>query len=95
MSLAGIPEQRDRLPAGLLKRQGEESWYRDARREEGPRRLRVVARDLYRLVGRFKTHRAVSKMEEYGLLERRMAAEAAALPALGAPAPKARCGAGE
>lgn len=66
----GHRDLHDRLPAGLLKRHGEESWYRDARREEGPRRLRVVARDLYRLVERFKTHRAVSKMEEYGLLER-------------------------
>jgi hypothetical protein len=60
----------DRLPAGLLKRHGEESWYRDARREEGPRRLRVVARDLYRLVERFKEHRAISRMEEFRLLER-------------------------
>lgn len=60
----------DRLPAGLLKRHGEQSWYRDARREEGPRRLRVVARDLYRLVARFKEHRAISRMEEFKLLER-------------------------
>ncbi|MFQ5507345.1 MAG: transposase [Planctomycetota bacterium] len=66
----GYRDLHDRLPAGLLKRHGEESWYRDARREEGPRRLRVVARDLYRLVERFKGHRAVSKMDEYVLLER-------------------------
>ncbi len=62
-----------RLPAGLLKRHGEQSWYRDARREEGPRRLRVVARDLYRLVERFKGHRAVSGMDEFKLLERLLA----------------------
>jgi hypothetical protein len=60
----------DRLSSGLLKRHSEQSWYRDARQEEGPRRLRVVARDLYRLVERFKGHRAVSKMEEFKLLER-------------------------
>ncbi|MFH1723032.1 MAG: transposase, partial [Elusimicrobiota bacterium] len=66
----GHRDLHDRLPAGLLKRHGEQSWYRDARREEGPRRLRVVARDLYRLVERFSGHRAISKMEEFKLLER-------------------------
>ncbi|MBI5242793.1 MAG: transposase [Elusimicrobia bacterium] len=66
----GYRDLHDRLPAGLLKRHGEASWYRDARREEGPRRLGVVARDLYRLVERFKGHRAIGKMEEYRLLER-------------------------
>ena len=66
----GRRDLHDRLPAGLLKRHGEESWYRDARREEGPRRLRVVGRDLYRLVERFRGHRAISRMEEFKLLER-------------------------
>ncbi len=66
----GHRDLHDRLPQGLLKRHGEESWYRDARREEGPRRLRVVARDLYRLVERFKGHRAIGKMAEFHLLER-------------------------
>jgi len=66
----GHRDRHDRLPAGLLKRHGEQSWYRDARREEGPRRLRVVVRDLYRLVERFKEHRAISRMEEFKLLER-------------------------
>ena len=66
----GHRDLHERLPVGLLKRHGEESWYRDARREEGPRRLRVVARDLYRLAERFKGHRAIGKMEEYRLLER-------------------------
>ncbi|MFA4948717.1 MAG: transposase [Candidatus Krumholzibacteriia bacterium] len=69
----GHRDLHDRLPAGVLKRHGEESWYRDARREEGPRRLRVVARDLYRLVETFKDHRAIGKMEEFGLLERLLA----------------------
>jgi hypothetical protein len=58
----GHRDLHDRLPAGLLKRHGEESWYRDARREQGPRRLGVVARDLYRVVDRFREDRAVSKM---------------------------------
>jgi hypothetical protein len=66
----GHRDLHDRLATGLLKRHGEESWYRDARREEGPRRLKVVARDLYRLVEKFKTHRAISKMDEFKLLER-------------------------
>ena len=66
----GHQDLHDRLPAGLLKRHGEESWYRDARREEGPRRLAVVARDLYRLVKRFEDHRAIGKIEEFKLLER-------------------------
>lgn len=66
----GHRDLHDRLPAGLLKRHGEESWYRDARREEGPRRLGVVARDLYRLVETFKGHRTIGKMEQFNLLER-------------------------
>lgn len=69
----GHRDLHDQLPAGLLKRHGEASWYRDARREEGPRRLRVVARDLYRLVERFREHRAISRMEEFKLLERLLA----------------------
>lgn len=64
------PQEHGRLPGGLLKRHGEESWYRDARREEGPRRLGVVARDLYRLVEKFRTHAAIGKMDEFKLLER-------------------------
>ena len=63
----------DRLPAGLLKRHGEQSWYRDARREEGPRRLRVVARDLYRLVERFRWDCRIKRMEEFQLLQRLLA----------------------
>jgi hypothetical protein len=69
----GHGDLHDRLPGGMLKRHGEESWYRDARREEGQRRLGVVARDLYRLVERFKDHGAISKMDEFGLLQRLLA----------------------
>lgn len=63
----------DRIVPGILKRHGEESCYADARREEGPRRLKVVARDLYRLVEQFKEHRAVKEMEEFKLLTRLLA----------------------
>jgi len=52
--------------AGVLKRYGEESGYADARREEGPRRLAVAARDAYRLVDRFRG----DSSEDYRLLER-------------------------
>ena len=69
----GHRDLHDRLPGGVLKRHGEQSWYRDARKEEGPRRLKVVARDLYRLVERFKEHRAICKMEEFKLLQRLLA----------------------
>ncbi|MDX6771105.1 MAG: transposase [Elusimicrobiota bacterium] len=82
----GHRDLHDRLPAGLLRRHGEQSWYRDARKEDGPRRLRVVARDLYRLVERFKDHRAISRMEEYKLLARLLSEQCV----VGAGAPKAR-----
>ena len=51
------------------QRDGEASRYEDARSGEGRRRLSVCARDVYRLVDRFRGT-AVAKMEEYGLLER-------------------------
>jgi hypothetical protein len=60
----------DKISSGILKRHGDESKYRDARRGESRRRLSVVARDAYRLVEQFKGHRAVSKMEEFHLLDR-------------------------
>lgn len=74
------------LPRWALRRHGDESWYRDARREEGPRRLGVVARDLYRLVERFKDQRAISRMEEFKLLERLLTEQCA----VGARASKPR-----
>ena len=43
--------------------------WEDARSEEGRRRLSVCARDVYRLVDRFRGT-AVAQMDEYGLLER-------------------------
>ena len=64
------PNAYESLPVGILKRHGNESHYADARHQEGPRRLGVVARDLYRLVNQFKGHEDIQKMEEYRLLER-------------------------
>ncbi|MBU2573027.1 MAG: hypothetical protein KKH28_02985 [Elusimicrobia bacterium] len=53
-----------------IKRYSGESRYHDARKEEGRRRLSVAARDLYRLVERFKGNAAVEKLNEYGLMKR-------------------------
>jgi hypothetical protein len=60
----------ERIEVGVLKRHGDEYRYADARRGEGPRRLEVTARDVYRLVERFKGDRAVSQMDEFKLLAR-------------------------
>ena len=61
------------IGAGLsqryLRETGEASRYEDARSGEGRRRLSVCARDVYRLVDRFRGT-AVAQMDEYGLLER-------------------------
>ena len=59
----------DGLAQRYLKENGEATGYEDARSGEGRRRLSVCARDVYRLVDRFRGT-AVSAMEEYGLLER-------------------------
>ena len=59
----------DGLAQRYLKENGEGSGYEDARSGEGRRRLGVCARDVYRLVDRFRGT-AVAEMEEYGLLER-------------------------
>ena len=59
----------DGLAQRYLKETGEASRYEDARSGEGRRRLSVSARDVYRLVDRFRGT-AVAKMDEYGLLER-------------------------
>lgn len=58
------------LPAGILKRHGEESRYADARRGDGPRRLEVVARDVGRLVHGFEKNEAVISKAEWTLLKR-------------------------
>jgi hypothetical protein len=58
------------LPEGIRKRHGEESCYKDARKGEGPRRLKVVARDVYRLMERFEKDEAVRKTQGWKLLKR-------------------------
>jgi hypothetical protein len=60
----------ERVGAGILKRHGEESRYQDARRKDGPRRLSVVARDVWRLVERFEGDEKITKTEEWKLLKR-------------------------
>ena len=59
----------DGLAQRYLKEIGEASRYEDARSGEGRRRLSVCARDVYRLVDRFRGT-AVPQVDEYGLLER-------------------------
>lgn len=57
------------LSQRYLKEDGEATHYEDARSGEGRRRLAVCARDLYRLVDRFRGTPA-AELEEYRLLER-------------------------
>lgn len=67
------PELASRLPAGVrgryLKEDDEATAYEDARTDQGRRRLAVCARDLYRLVDRFR-RTTVTKLPEYRLLQR-------------------------
>ena len=67
------PELRPVVPEGLLGRylkgEDEATHYEDAHTGEGRRRLSVCARDLYRLVDRFRGTTA-AQLEEYRLLER-------------------------
>lgn len=58
------------LGLGILKRHAEESRYRDARWGEGPRRLGVVARDLWRLIKRFENDERIRGTQEWALLKR-------------------------
>jgi hypothetical protein len=64
----------DAVPVGLrgryVKDSGENSSYDDARSSEGRRRLSVCARDVWRLVGRFKGDDDVEKLESHALLKR-------------------------
>jgi hypothetical protein len=64
----------DAVPAGLrgryVKESGENSSYDDARSSEGRRRLSVCARDVWRLVDRFRGDGAVTALGSYGLLKR-------------------------
>jgi IS5 family transposase len=64
------PKAYGELAGGLLERHGEESRYADARKEQRPRRLEVVARDVGRLRGAFEKNEAVKGTEGWKLLER-------------------------
>lgn len=62
------------VPKGLRKRylkdDGKETRYHDAKSSEAKRRLSVCARDVWRLVDRFRGDEAVEGLESYGLLKR-------------------------
>lgn len=58
------------IPEKLRGRYAEERRYEDARKQEGPRRVGVAARDVCRLIDRFEDHEKISKTEEYKLVER-------------------------
>ncbi|MEW6756507.1 MAG: transposase [Candidatus Latescibacterota bacterium] len=70
------PRLYDRVPAGLRGRyrqdDGSATAYQDARSAEGPRRLSVCARDLYRLC-RLCEGTAAQDLEAYALLQRLLA----------------------
>ncbi|MEW6756474.1 MAG: transposase [Candidatus Latescibacterota bacterium] len=70
------PRLYDRVPAGLAGRyrqdDGSATAYQDARSAEGPRRLSVCARDLYRLCRLFEGT-AAQGLEAYALLQRLLA----------------------
>jgi len=73
--LQGASKQKfEAVPGGLraryLKDDGEDSSYDDARSSEGRRRLAVCARDVWRLLDRFRGDEAVRALESYSLLER-------------------------
>jgi len=62
-----IPEGRRRR---YLKDDGAPSGYHDAKSSEAKRRIGVSARDVWRLVDRFKGDEAVEALGSYGLLKR-------------------------
>jgi hypothetical protein len=53
-----------------VKPDGSDSSYDDARSAEAKRRMAVCARDVWRLVDRFRGDKRVVKLESYGLLQR-------------------------
>ena len=67
-------EKYEGVPAGLCRRYLKEdmtgSSYDDARSSEGRRRLAVCARDVWRLVDRFRGDEGVMALGSYGLLKR-------------------------
>lgn len=69
-----MPEAYERIPSSLINRylkgDGKASRYEDAPRSELNRRLGVAARDVWRLVDRFRDDEKVRRTEIYKLLER-------------------------
>lgn len=78
----------DALPAGILKRHGERSKYFDAKPAEGRRRLSVVARDMWRLLERFKDDAELKRTEGWKLLDRLFQEQCRVLSETKAPAPE-------
>jgi hypothetical protein len=64
------PAAYGKIPERLRARYREEARYDDTRKGDGPRRLGVAARDVWRLVDRFEDPEGLSKTEEFKLLER-------------------------
>lgn len=68
------PQKFQKVPEALrrryLKDDGADSPYHDAKSAEAPRRLRVCARDVYRVASRFEKDQEVLKLESYNLLLR-------------------------
>ena len=68
------PQQFQQVPEALrqryLKGDGTDSSYHDAKSQETPRRLRVAARDVYRLASRFEEDKEVMQWAEYELVLR-------------------------
>ena len=68
------PEKFQRVSESLreryLREGGEDSPYHDAKSMETQRRLKVCARDTFRLVDRFKQDAVVLKLESFGILTR-------------------------
>lgn len=60
----------EEVPPGLRARHGDTAPYQDARRKEGPRRLAVAARDVWRLIDRFQGSSAVASLPAWKLLVR-------------------------
>jgi hypothetical protein len=65
------PAHLDALPARYRERYlDREGYFADARKEEVPRRLGQVARDMHRLIERFSEVEAVSTLEAFEILQR-------------------------
>ena len=66
-AFAAVPEG---LRRRYLKEDGGAAAYQDVRKEEAPRRLKVCARDLWRLIDRFGQDEQVRVRPSYALLNR-------------------------